>query len=88
MGPSEGRGRVLRCVRFLLAWPASPGAMGGTRTDASASAVHGRDPQLLFEKILRARIYDTRYWKERCFGLNEETLLDEAVAAAEKAVES
>jgi pre-mRNA-splicing factor 38A len=49
------------------------------RTAPGAKSVHGRDPQLLMEKITRERIYGSRYWKERCFGLSEETVIDRAV---------
>ena len=35
--------------------------------------------QNLVEKILRMKIYNSTYWKERCFGLTAETLVDEAV---------
>ncbi|KAI9189918.1 hypothetical protein H9P43_001351 [Blastocladiella emersonii ATCC 22665] len=35
--------------------------------------------QLKIEKIIRSRVYETRYWKEECFGLNAETLIDKAV---------
>ena len=31
-------------------------------------------------KILRMRIYNTRFWKEECFGLNVSTLLEKATA--------
>lgn len=36
--------------------------------------------QNLVEKILRMKIYNSTYWKERCFGLTAETLVDEAVS--------
>ena len=49
------------------------------RTDPSAHAVHGKDPQLLIDAIVRSRIYDSAYWKEQCFGLNAETLVDKAI---------
>lgn len=44
------------------------------RTVKGAKLVHGKDPQLLVEKITRDRIFDSRYWKENCFGLNVERL--------------
>jgi pre-mRNA-splicing factor 38A len=50
------------------------------RTDVLAQNVHGMDPQNLVEYILRMRIYNSRYWKEHCFGLNAETLVEKAVA--------
>lgn len=49
------------------------------RTTREAQAVHGKDPQLLVEKIIRERIYESLYWKEQCFGLNAESILDLAV---------
>jgi len=48
-------------------------------TDASAADIHGMNPQNLVEKILRQRIYANAYWKEHCFALNEETLVDKAM---------
>jgi len=35
--------------------------------------------QNLVEQIVRSRIYDCQYWKEHCFGLTAESLLDKAV---------
>ena len=35
--------------------------------------------QNLVEKILRMKIYDSMYWKEHCFGLTAESLVDKAV---------
>lgn len=49
------------------------------QTAREAQAVHGKDPQLLVEKIVRERIYECMYWKERCFGLTAESVLDLAV---------
>ena len=48
------------------------------RTDADAAQVHSTNPQYLIEKILRGRIYANLYWKEHCFGLTAETLIDKA----------
>jgi pre-mRNA-splicing factor 38A len=31
------------------------------------------------EKIIRSRIYDSRYWKEECFALTAELLVDKAI---------
>lgn len=50
------------------------------RTDPLARSIHGTNPQNLVEKILRMKIYNSTYWKERCFGLTAETLVDEAVS--------
>lgn len=43
------------------------------------TTVHGTNPQFLVEKILRQKIYNSLYWKEHCFGLTAETLVDKAV---------
>jgi pre-mRNA-splicing factor 38A len=47
-------------------------------TDIVAKLAHGTNPQYLLEKILRERIYESRYWKESCFGINAASLLDRA----------
>lgn len=49
------------------------------RTDPAAKSVHGTNPQNLVEKILRSKIYQNSYWKEQCFGLTAETLVDKAM---------
>lgn len=46
--------------------------------DRRAKAVHGRNPTLLVEEIIRKRIWDCTYWKEQCFALTAETILDKA----------
>ena len=63
-------------------------------TDPLAAHVHGTDPQVklefkgrcwcglvqnLIEKIVRDKIHECRYWKEECFGLSAELLVDKAV---------
>lgn len=40
------------------------------RTVKDAHSIHGTNPQYLVEKIIRTRIYDSRYWKEECFALS------------------
>ena len=51
------------------------------RTTAFASAVHNlTDPQALLPAPLKNRIHAARYWKEQCFGLSAESLIDKAVA--------
>ncbi|KAI6655814.1 Pre-mRNA-splicing factor 38A [Oopsacas minuta] len=50
------------------------------RTIKEATAIRGTNPQYLIEKIIRTRIYDSRYWKEDCFGLTAELLVDKAMA--------
>ena len=49
------------------------------RTVKDATSVKGTDPQHLVEKITRSRIYESRYWKEDCFGLTAELLVDKAM---------
>ena len=48
-------------------------------TDPFAEAVHGTNPQNLVEKITRLKIYNSLYWKEQCFGLTSESIVDKAV---------
>jgi len=48
-------------------------------TDPFAESVHGTNPQYLIEKITRLKIYNSVYWKEECFGLTAETIIDKAV---------
>jgi pre-mRNA-splicing factor 38A len=49
------------------------------RTDKEAGQVHGTNPQNLVEYIVRQKIYDSPYWKEHCFGLSAERIVDKAV---------
>ena len=46
------------------------------RTDPTAIQIHGTNPQNLIEKILRSKIYGDAYWKEHCFALTAETIVD------------
>ena len=39
------------------------------RTVKDAHTVKGTNPQYLIEKIIRSRIYESKYWKENCFAL-------------------
>jgi pre-mRNA-splicing factor 38A len=52
---------------------------GANTTDLTAHAIHGTDPQLLIEKITRTKIRESNYWKEHCFALTAESLVDKAV---------
>ena len=54
-------------------------APGLNTTDPEAAHSHGQNPQYLIESITRNKIYNNLYWKEHCFGLSAETLIDEAV---------
>ncbi|PNW74942.1 hypothetical protein CHLRE_12g503400v5 [Chlamydomonas reinhardtii] len=49
------------------------------RTDPDVKTVHGTNPQNLVEYIVRQKIYQTTYWKEKCFALTAESLLEVAV---------
>lgn len=49
------------------------------RTLKDAKNVHGTNPQYLIEKIIRSRIYDSQFWKEQCFALTAELLVDKAM---------
>ena len=40
------------------------------RTVKDARTVKGTNPQYLVEKIIRTRIYESKYWKEECFALS------------------
>jgi len=55
------------------------------RTDPNASALtaSGTDPQNLMEYITRQKIYDSRYWKEECFGLSVADVLKKAAKQLE-----
>lgn len=44
------------------------------RTVKDAQSIKGTNPQYLVEKIIRTRIYDSKYWKEDCFALTGEYL--------------
>jgi len=48
------------------------------RTDPLAAQLSGQDPQNLIEYITRQKIYDSRYWKETCFGLTVADVLEKA----------
>ncbi len=50
-------------------------------TDSGATSVHGTNPQNLVEKILRSKIYNHAYWKEHCFGLTAESLVDKVACS-------
>lgn len=49
------------------------------RTDTSARQINGMNPQYILETILRNKIYNSMYWKEKCFALTSETIIDRAV---------
>ena len=47
-------------------------------TVRGALTIHGTNPQFLIERVVRARIYDSMYWKQDCFALTAESLVDKA----------
>jgi pre-mRNA-splicing factor 38A len=49
-------------------------------TDPLIAQISGSDPQNLMEYITRQKIYDSRYWKEECFGLTVANVLEKAAA--------
>jgi pre-mRNA-splicing factor 38A len=49
------------------------------RTDPDAASIHGTNPQHLVEKITRSKIYNSMYWKEHCFALDAETVIDKCM---------
>jgi len=42
-------------------------------------SIHGMNPQFLLEQILRTKIFQCPYWKEKCFALTSETIIDRAI---------
>lgn len=52
------------------------------RTVKDAHSIHGTNPQYLVEKIIRTRIYESKYWKEECFGLTGEWKRTDSPSAA------
>jgi hypothetical protein len=49
------------------------------RTDADAATIKGTNPQNLVEKIIRSKIYECMFWKQYCFALNAETIVDQTM---------
>ncbi|CAA9988352.1 pre-mRNA-splicing factor 38A, putative [Plasmodium knowlesi strain H] len=49
------------------------------RTDISAIKIFGSNPQYLISNIIRSKIYESPYWKEKCFALTSESIIDQAV---------
>ncbi|KAF5386596.1 hypothetical protein D9615_001727 [Tricholomella constricta] len=48
-------------------------------TVSGALSIHGQNPQFLVETVIRNRIYESSYWKEHCFALTAESLIDKAI---------
>ncbi|GMI54489.1 hypothetical protein TeGR_g10524 [Tetraparma gracilis] len=51
-------------------------APGVNTTDPMARSVHGLNPQAIIENITQQKIYQTVFWKESCFGLDAEGVLE------------
>lgn len=49
------------------------------RTQKDAHTIKGTNPQYLVEKIIRMRIYDSKFWKEECFGISAELIVDKGM---------
>ena len=50
------------------------------KTAKEAVSIRGVNPQFLIDKIIRTRIYDSIYWKEECFALTAEGIVEKATA--------
>ncbi|KAH9980125.1 PRP38 family-domain-containing protein [Lactifluus volemus] len=48
-------------------------------TVRGAQAIHSQNPQFLVETVIRNRIYESSFWKEHCFALTAESLIDFAI---------
>ena len=51
----------------------------GLNSTSSQSTAHGLDPQNLITNLTRQKIYNNLYWKESCFALSSETILEKAI---------
>lgn len=76
-GGTAGNSRSRSHCSFLLVLPHPPTMANSTRR--TAQQIHGTNPQFLIEKVIRSRIYDSLYWKEHCFALTAETLVDRSL---------
>uniref|UniRef100_A0A7S4AFA4 Pre-mRNA-splicing factor 38 n=1 Tax=Pseudo-nitzschia australis TaxID=44445 RepID=A0A7S4AFA4_9STRA len=50
-------------------------------TDPLIKSVQGSDPQNLMEYITRQKIYESRFWKEECFGLTAADVMERAAGS-------
>ncbi|KAF8185042.1 PRP38 family-domain-containing protein [Mycena galopus ATCC 62051] len=48
-------------------------------TVQGAQSIHGQNPQFLVETVIRNRIWESIYWKEHCFALTAESIIDKAI---------
>ena len=72
------REKILKSKTLWLEILISSVAMAN-RTVKDAQTIKGTNPQYLVEKIVRTRIYDSKYWKEECFALTAELVVDKAM---------
>ena len=57
-------------LEMLRDWKLVSISKMANRTVSDAKTVKGTNPQYLVEKIIRSRIYESKYWKEQCFALS------------------
>ena len=67
---SVEKGLLIMKERSVLAKSGSVNFKMANRTVTDAKSVKGTNPQYLVEKIVRTRIYESKYWKEQCFALS------------------
>jgi len=48
-------------------------------TVQGALSIHGQNPQFLVETVIRNRIWESQYWKEHCFALTAESIIDKSL---------
>ncbi|KZP29921.1 PRP38-domain-containing protein [Athelia psychrophila] len=48
-------------------------------TVRNALSIHGVNPQSLVETVIRNRIYESGFWKEHCFALTAESIIDKSI---------
>ncbi|KAF7969998.1 hypothetical protein HWV62_24069 [Athelia sp. TMB] len=48
-------------------------------TVRGALSIHGVNPQSLVETVIRNRIYESGFWKEHCFALTAESIIDKSI---------
>ncbi|KAK7023823.1 RNA polymerase II subunit A C-terminal domain phosphatase [Favolaschia claudopus] len=49
-------------------------------TVQGALSIHGQNPQFLVETVIRNRIWESQYWKEHCFALTAESIIDKVIS--------
>lgn len=74
----SGTGVVSTSLRHRTA-PFDPGSKMANRTDPLAQTIHGKNPQLLFSRIVRRKVYESTFWKNDCFACTAESIVDVAI---------